>query len=435
MIIPSKKYSKLITNFEKYEPKSMRPKTITMWTKAKDFYVWDQYGKKLIDFTSSIFVSNIGHSNKNLINSINRTLRSPISHSYSYYNNARLKYIKKLINFIDNKKLNRCYLVSAGTEATEAALKLMRLNGLKKNKDKIGIITLKGNWHGRTMGAQMMSGNNTQSSWVGYYDKYMYNLDFPYPWSLKNQDIKKFFHKSLKKRFGKNFNFENKISGIIIEAFQGWGALFYPKEYIKCLKDFCKKNKILITIDEMQSGFGRTGHKFLYEYYKLNPDILCCGKGMGSGFPLSGVISNEKIMNLPNIGDMSSTHSANPLACSAGIATIEEIQKKKLVLNSKKLGKELSLKLKSFEKKFKKLISMTSSKGLIAAIIFKNYKNKKSNVIADMICKEAYNNGLLLVNTGRESIKLGPPLVIDESNLKKALNIIELSISNTLRKL
>ena len=252
---------------------------------------------------------------------------------------------------------------------------------------------------------------------------------------MTNQDIKKFFHKSLKKRFGKNYNFENKISGIIIEAFQGWGALFYPKEYIKCLKDFCKKNKILITIDEMQSGFGRTGHKFLYEYYKLNPDILCCGKGMGSGFPLSGVISNEKIMNLPNIGDMSSTHSANPLACSAGIATIEEIQKKKLVLNSKKLGKELSLKLKSFEKKFKKLISMTSSKGLIAAIIFKNYKNKKSNVIADMICKEAYNNGLLLVNTGRESIKLGPPLVIDESNLKKALNIIELSISNTLRKL
>lgn len=78
----------------------------------------------------------------------------------------------------------------------------------------------------------------------------------------------------------------------------------------------------------MQSGFGRTGYKFLYEYYKLNPDILCCGKAMGSGFPLSGVISRSEIMNIPKIGDMSSTHSANPIACSAGLATLKEIKKK-----------------------------------------------------------------------------------------------------------
>ena len=120
--------------------------------------------------------------------------------------------------------------MSSGTEATEAALKLMRLNGLrsKNSKNKIGIISLKGNWHGRTMGAQMMSGNNNQSEWIGSYDRYMYQIDFPYPWKTNEKDSVNFFYNSLTKCFGKKFDYKNKITGIILEAFQGWGAFFYP---------------------------------------------------------------------------------------------------------------------------------------------------------------------------------------------------------------
>ena len=115
----------------------------------------------------------------------------------------------------------------------------------------------------------------------------------------------------------------------MIETFQGWGALFYPKKYIKKLAEICKKNDILITFDEMQSGFSRTGKNFGFQHYGITPDLICCGKGMGGGVPLSGVIGKADLLDLPEIGNMSSTNSANPISCSAGLAVIEEIQKER----------------------------------------------------------------------------------------------------------
>ena len=432
MIIPNKKIKTIKKQFLRYEIPTVTPKTLTYWKKAKGIHVWDFYNKKLIDFTSTIFVSNIGHSNSNFIKDVKKTLDSQPSHTYNYYHSNRLKYSRDLIKFVNNKKLDKCYLLSSGSEATEASLKLMRLSGTKskKNKDKKGIIALKGNWHGRTMGAQMMSGKNKQSGWIGFHDKNIYHLDFPYPWEVDENNSEKFFYQSLNKTFKKKFNYSKKICGFILEAFQGWGALFYPLNYIKAIKRFCKKNKIIITIDEMQSGFGRTGYKFLHEYYNLNPDIMCCGKAMGSGIPISGVISNSKIFNLPEEGDMSSTHSANPLACSAGLATLNEIKNKNLVSKSKKLGLLFEKKLTEIKNNFPGLIKHVSCKGLIAAIIFNDYKKLKSAKIADLVCINSYQNGLLLVNTGRESIKLAPPLIIKKNDLLLAIK----TLSNSIRK-
>ncbi len=243
--------------FKKFEPPSMVPPLDIYWKKAYGPFVWDKFGKKYTDFTSSIFVTSIGHSNKKFKNKIKEVLNSPLSHSYTYYNKFRQEYNYKLIKFVNNKKLNKCFFMSSGTESTEAAVKLMRLNGLKKNKNKTGIISLSGNWHGRTMGAQMLSDNKDQSKWITSKDKTIYHINFPYPWE-KNFDKEIFFNESIRKKFSKNFNFKKRITGIMIESFQGWGSFFYPKNYIKALVKFAKKNNILIAIDEMQSGFGRT---------------------------------------------------------------------------------------------------------------------------------------------------------------------------------
>ena len=413
-------------NFSNFEPPSMSPNTKIFWNKAKGFYIWDQNNKKHIDFTSSIFVTNIGHSNKKLIKKIQEVLNSPITHSYVYYNKFRYEYIKKLIKFINKKKLSKCYLTSSGTESTEAALKLMRLNGQRVNNEKKGIICIKGNWHGRTLGALMMSGIKNQTSWIGHKDRNIFHLDFPYPWS-KKYDAKEFFKNSLNKKFGKKYNYKKKIAGIMIEAFQGWGAIFYPKNYIKSLVVFAKRNNIIVTIDEIQSGFGRTGKKFAFENYGFVPDILCCGKGMGSGLPLSGVISSKKIMDV-NGSFLQSTHSANPISCAAGTAVIDEIKRLKLVKKSFTLGNHLNNSLKKISKKFPEIIKYTFGKGLLSSLIFKNYKDKKANEVANLISAFFLKRGLLVVNTGRESIKLGPPLVIDIKTINKALKIIDDSI-------
>ena len=150
---------------------------------------------------------------------------------------------------------------------------------------------------------------------------------------------------------------------------------------------------------------------------------------MGGGIALSGVIGKSKIMDLPEAGDMSSTHSSNPISCSAGLAVLDEIKSKNLVYESKRKGKILLRELKKIKIEFPKIIKHVFGKGLIAAILFKSTKNqKKSNLIASKIVEHCMRNGLLVVHTGRESIKIGPPLTISDSALIEGIQVLKNSI-------
>ena len=430
--IPAPGTLDILKKLSRFESRSMQGQLPIVWKKAKDFNIYDISNNKFIDFTSTIFVSNIGHSNKRLKKYISKTLKEDLIHSYAYINKVRTLYLKELVEF-SGKNFDKAFLMSAGTEATEAALKLMRMNGQINKKKRLGIICFEGNWHGRTMGAQLMSGNKEQKKWVGFEDKNIHHLPFPYPWIVNEDKSEKFLRDSLNSLLKKKkLNLKNDICGVMIETFQGWGALYYPKKYMKLLEKICKKNRIILSFDEMQSGFARTGYKFGYEYYDVKPDLICCGKGMGGGVAVSGVIGKKKIMDLPEVGNMSSTNSANPIACQAGLAVLDEIKKKKLVSKSKKKGKFLFRKLNNIKKKFPEIISYVSGHGLIYALIFKNdkYIVKKLRDLAISCMKD----GLLVVYTGRESIKIGPPLSITLDALEEGTKIIEKNLNNIFSK-
>ena len=417
---------RLINDLKKIEPASMFTHLPIVWSKAKDYSVYDLYGNKYIDFTSTIFVTNIGHSNKRLVQNLKKGLNNNLIHSYIYTHELRKKYINKLLKF-SGKKFHKAFLLSSGTEATEAALKLMKLYGLKKKKRQNIIICIEGNWHGRTMGAQLMSNNSSQRKWIGNINSKVIHIPFPYPWKVSEKQGKKFFLDSLKK-LSRKYNLKKDISGVMLETFQGWGAVFYPNSYVKEIQNFCKKNDIILSFDEMQAGFGRTGLNFGFEHYKVDPDIICCGKGMGGGVPLAGVLGKKKIMDLPNIGDMSSTNSGNPLSCMAGIAVIDELDKKKIVKNVRVKEEILLNNLENIKNKYARFIKFVSAKGLIAAIIFKNQKNKQNINKINKVCIDCLQNGLIVVNTGRESIKIGPPLSITDSALREGLEVLDQSI-------
>ncbi len=422
-----KKYKKIEKRFLQYETENMTPNIKIKWKFGHGYKITDIEKKKYIDFTSGIFTSNIGYNNKEFKRNILSALKLGFNHSYTYYNDQREKYISKLIKFIDSKKLKKCFLVSAGTEATEAAIKAARTFCSDQfNEKKKGIICLNGNWHGRTMGSAMLSGKNSGSDWIGFFDKNIYHLDFPYPW-IHETSKKNFFKKTLLKKFKSNFPFKKKIAMIMLESFQGWGALFYPKNYIKEIAAFCKKNNILLCFDEMQAGFGRTGKRFGFQYYNVDPDMICIGKGMGSGFPLAALVGSKKIFDNKKISGMSSTHSANPVCCAAGLSTIDIINKKKLIENSRIKGSILHKKLKLISKN-SRLIFGTYGKGLIGSLIFKDFRNNSAKRIADLVSFKCLDKGLLVCNTGRESIKLGPPLIIDKKGIEESLKILNKSI-------
>ena len=433
--IPCPGTEEILDTLDIYESRSMHGQIPIVWDSATDFNIYDIKRNKFIDFTSAIFFSNVGHSNPRVLKYINDMLQKPILGCYAYANEMRSKYIKKLIEFTD-PSFEKAFLLSAGTEATEAALKLMRMHGQSINKKRLGIISLENNWHGRTMGAQMMSGNLSQKKWMGFEDPDIHHLDFPYPWHIEEGFGEDFFQKNIEKLIGNGINPKNDVCGMILETFQGWGAIFYPKDFVQAAKKFCTENDILLTFDEMQAGFARTGKAFGYEHYDVVPDLICCGKGMGNGYPLSGVIGRASIMDLPEIGNMSSTHSANPVACAAGLAVIEEIESKNLISESLRKGFILKENLHRLKDSSGGRISYILGEGLISSILFKcPDTGGPDSLLASTIVEKCYQKGLLLVHTGRESIKLGPPLTISDPALLEGLHIIEESFLEAVKSL
>jgi 4-aminobutyrate aminotransferase-like enzyme len=430
--IPAPGTIEVINKLIKFESRSMHGQIPLVWDKAHNFSVYDSSGNCWIDFTSSIFIANIGHSNNKvnsaLINSINNNLYS----CYSYPHLQRTKYLEELIHF-SGEPFKKAFLLSSGTEATEACLKLMRLHGSKIGAKKLGIISIEGNWHGRTMGAQMLSNNINQSKWIGNTDVNIYHLPFPYESTLNNIDPKVFLRNSIEILCSKKkLNLNDDICGIMIESFQGWGAFFYPDMYIKEIRSICTEYNILLCFDEMQSGFGRTGKKFGFQNYGITPDLFACGKAMGGGVPLSAVIGKETIMDLPDIGNMSSTHSANPLVCSAGIAVLEVLEDMNLVNESYRKGLILNEYLLLIKNEFPNLIKISSGKGLIAAVLFYDLKGIPDAYTASHVVERCMRKGLLLVHTGRESIKIGPPLTIEDDALIEGLNVLIETIREVL---
>ena len=422
--IPCPGTKEVLETLDIYESRSMHGQIPVIWDAANDFNIFDIKGNKFIDFTSAIFFSNVGHSNSKVTSAMQEMLKKPILGCYAYANEMRAKYLQKLVEFC-GPGFDKAFLLSAGTETTEAAFKLMRLSGQSKKKNRLGIIAFENNWHGRTMGAQMMSGNIKQKEWVGFEDKDIHHLSFPYPWALKQDTGESFFLKNIDALIKKGINPKKDLCGMILETFQGWGAIFYPKDFVKAAEKFCRENDIVLTFDEMQAGFARTGKAFGYEHYDVVPDLICCGKGMGNGYPLSGVIGKGDIMDLPEVGNMSSTHSANPMACAVGLAVLEEIESRNLIKESERKGNILKEKLNQLKETSNGRISHILGEGLISAILFKDpATGKPDGLTASLVAEKCYEKGLLVVHTGRESIKLGPPLTISDEAMLEGIDVI-----------
>ena len=407
-----------------------------IWDRAEGVQVYDSWGNKWLDFSSTIFVTNAGHGNKRIVEALKKVINKPLLHTYTFTSPERFEYLNYLISNTP-KQFEKAFLLSAGTEATEATLKLMRLNGIKLGKKKGGILCFEGNWHGRTLGAQMMGWNPAQKEWIGFQDPNIYHLPFPYPW--RNEAIdnpRKYFRDSIKELIEKNnINPKTDLCGIMMETFQGWGAVFYPKEFVQEVALFAKENNLLLTFDEMQAGFGRTGELFGYMNYGVEPNLLACGKGASSSLPLALVLGSKEIMDLPGIGSMSSTHSANPLVCAAGLANLQALIEDGMIQNSKKLGLVFHEQLSLLQKKYSKYISSVQGTGLLAAVIFTDSNKRPLSELCDLISEKCLQTGLLVVHTGRESIKLAPPLVINEEELLEGVEAFSIAVEESINEI
>ena len=373
-------------------------------SKGEGVYLWDVDGKKYFDFLSAYSAVNQGHCHPEILKVLNSQANKLTLTSRAFYNDVLGVYEKYITNLF---KYDKVLPMNTGVEGGETAIKLARKWGYLKKKiphNKARIVFANGNFWGRTLAA--ISSSDDPSSYKDF-GPYMPGYDIiPY------NDLM-----SLEEKL-KNHN----TAAFMIEPIQGEAGVIVPDEgYLSSVRSLCSKHNVLLIIDEVQTGLGRTGKMLASDHEKVRADILILGKALSGGvLPASAVLANNEIMLCIKPGEHGSTFGGNPLASSVCMAALKVIVDENLSNNSYLLGEKFRSSLKSYIDKSSIVLSIRG-KGLLNAI---EIDNNKKNDLAWEICLKLKEKGLLAKPTHGNIIRFAPPLVITEEQLNKCIQII-----------
>jgi len=405
------------------EPLSMRGQPPVIWDRAEGVNVYDSCGNMWLDFSSGVLITNAGHGAKKIADAIIRQASRPLLTTYCFPNRPRIELAQKLTQLAP-EPLNKVFLLSTGSEATECAMKLMRTYGRKIGGDKKSVIvSFENAFHGRTLGAQQMGGMSGGKAWIKNLDPEIVHV--PFPDGFRCEDTSFGLFETTLARLGVE---PDNVAGVISETYQGVGPNFMPKKYAKDLREWCNKHRALICFDEVQAGFGRCGTTWGFELYDVLPDLFCIGKGVSSSLPISGVIGRAEVMDLYGPNEMTSTHSGNPVCCAAALASIEVIEQEKLVENAAKVGPVLHEHLQRIKCEFSEVIGFAPGAGLVAGLLMVRKGTKEPDYeLAWNVINRCFLKGLLMfapVGVGGGCVKIAPPLCITEEAVREGCEVI-----------
>lgn len=390
----SDKFPDLISAEQYFHSKLFQKKDVRI-LRGKGALLYDEKGNEYIDCEAGHAVVNIGHSHPKYIEAVKEQLEKLIMISPSYPVDVRYKLLKKLAE-ITPSSLNQTFLSNSGTEAVEAAIKL----ALAANREikKPEIIAFKRAFHGRTLGSLAMTHNMKYRKpflpWLTPYVKFASFGDI--------QSVKELIN-------------ENTVA-IFIELVQGEAGVYpAPYDFVKELRELCTDNNILLIVDEVQTGFGRTGKMFAFEHYDIIPDAICLAKAIAGGFPMGAMISSEELFEKMLVGEHNTTYGGNPLGCAAANAVLKIIEEEKLVENAARQGKKILSNLHQLAEE-ERLIREVRGKGLMIGV---EYRVK----VKDLIIK-AQEMKVFLLNAGLTIIRILPPLIINNAQVDKVLEVM-----------
>ncbi len=422
----------IFRELQRSEPRSMRGQPPVVWHKADNFSVNDKWGNRWIDWSSGVLIANAGHGRKEIRQALRKVIDQGLLASYVFVHEQRAILTRMLQELAPDPRNYTVFLLSSGCEATENCIKLSKTYALEKHGPrKRYFVSFQNAFHGRTLGAQLAGGMGKQKKWIGAGDASF--IQVPFPDGYKNPDVSfDLFLKTLKDQgvSGKD------IAGVMSESYQGIGPDFFPVEYAKKMQAFCREHDIVLCMDEVQSGFGRTGKMFCFQHYGIKPDLIACGKGISSSLPISAVIGRRDIQELYAPGSMTSTHSGSPLPVAAAIASLKLIKKERLVERAAKMGKLLIPEIRRLQQKYPDVLGCVQGKGLVAGIqVVKPGTREPNPELALKINVACFQKGLLMfapVGIAGECLKIAPPLTISAAALKESIGVFEESIDEVL---
>lgn len=366
--------------------------------KGRGVKVWSTDGKEYLDFVAGIAVNVLGHCHPKVVVAIQKQAQRLIHVSNLYYNEPQVKLAKLLV---ENSFADKVFFCNSGAEANEGAIKLARKYAKENLKaDRFEIITAFNSFHGRTLATLTATGQERfQKGFEPLVPGFRY-VEFN---NLKDLESA----------------INERTCAVMLEPIQGEGGIRLPSaEYLKGVREICDSHGILLILDEVQTGMGRTGKLFAYEHYGIKPDIMTLAKGLGNGVPIGAVLATDKVASAFKPGSHASTFGGNPLCSAAAIATIETILEDGFILdNCKRMGDYLLKGLREIKEEYPSFILDVRGKGLMIGM--------EMSLECSEIVKDCLERGLIINCTAGNVLRFTPPIIVQKKDIDNMLNILD----------
>jgi 4-aminobutyrate aminotransferase/(S)-3-amino-2-methylpropionate transaminase len=423
--IPVPKSLPILEALRRAEPLSMTGQPPILWDRAEGFRVFDRWGNIWLDWSCGVLVASAGHGRREIVAEVKKVLSRPLLHNYCFPSELRAKLAARLIELAP-PGLGRCFLLTTGAEGVECIIKIARAYGQSVGgPDKSIVVTFNGDFHGRTMGAQLAGGTPALKQWIGpTADRGFIQADWPGNIRTRDKSFE-FFLRTLAS-LGAT---PEKICLVLPETYQGGSAAMLPGEFARQLRQWTTANRIVLGFDEVQAGFGRD----------LVPDIFCLGKGISSSLPVSAVIGKPELMDQFGPNSMTSTHTGNPICCAAALANINIILKEKLAAKAAKMGAVLHAGLNRIRQKFPRNIAGVQGCGMVAGVhmVRPGSALEPDPDAAFAVVERCMEKGLLMfapVGVGGATVKIAPPLVTPKPAILDGLAVFEEVVAEVVER-
>ena len=423
--VPGPKSAELLKVSKQYEPPCMADQLPVVWDHGEGVWVVDVDGNEYLDFTSGVLVTNLGHSHPHHVDAI-RKQAARLMNCYSFPTPERVALSKRLTDLLPDN-LDKVFLLTTGAETTEAAIRIA-----KRYTGKHEILAFYGAFHGRTYGPISVAGSMKTKRKFGPQLPGAILAPFPYFY-------RDFYNSETEEECGERC-IENldriieststgDLGAVITEPYQGGaGFIFPPDGWLKKLEAWATERGLLFILDEVQSSYGRTGKMFAFEWEDLRPNMVCIGKGIGSGMPSSALAGESEVFDCMGVGEMSSTTGGNPLASAASLAVLDVMEKEKLPENALKVGTSMMARLKELQSKYEKLGDVRG-RGLVMGLEFVEDKGSRTPAtdFTLQFMRRAAEYGLLTGRVGLHGnvVRAAPPLVITEEEAGLGIDIVD----------
>ena len=399
----------------------------TFISRAVNAEIWDEEGKRYLDYVGGYAVLNTGHLHPVVVKKVEEQLKDFTHSCFAFAPHKKaLKLCEELNRRYPINEPTKSFLLNSGAEAVENAIKISRYYTKRKN-----LISFVGGFHGRTHMALGLTGKDTPyKEGFGPFPNEIFHSIFPYSYRNISTDES---IKSMEQIFNDKVS-PDEVAAIIIEPVLGEGG-YIPceKEFLEYLRKKSSDNGIVLIFDEVQTGFGRTGKMFAAEHFDIEPDIVTLAKGIAGGFPLAAVVGRSEIMDSPKESALGTTFGASPISCSAGLGVLEVIDNENLLENANNQASVMKSFLDKIQDESNHIGDVRGLGPMIGVEIVQNKENKlPAKDITNKILKESKKRGLLLVSCGLEGnvIRFMGPLTTPLSQVEEAMQIFSESIRN-----